>query len=192
MAVRSGMQPLVNLVGQIVDDSTNTHFNAETDVQRALDDHRTLINGVPLRRDVTRKVFLPDSSVYWKLAYFDENAVLNTSQDQSGTLKTADIIDYLAGRFTFTTADDSNVFLYIFGDAYNPGFAAAALLDRHPNPEDPSQLSQLRVMQYSITFAGRNMKSKADKLRDEWRWVNRAVAGHLNETIVDPYERRFA
>ena len=192
MAIRSGMQPLVDLVEQIINDSTNTHFNAEIDVQRALDNHRTLINGVPLRRDVTRKVFLPDSSIYWKLGYFDENAVLNTAQDQSGTLKTANTIDYIAGRFTFTTADDANVFLYVFGDAYNPGLAAADLLDRHPNPEDPSQLSQLRALQYSITFAGRNMKSKADRLRDEWRWVNRPMAGHLNETIVDPYERRYA
>lgn len=192
MAVRSGMQSLVDLVEQMVDDSTNTHFNAETDVQRALDNYRTLMNGVPFRRDSTRKVFLPDSSVFWKIGYFDENAVLNTSQDQSGTLKTADTIDYLGARFDFNTADDTNVFLYIFGSAYNPGLAAAYLLDNHPNPEDPSQLSQLRVMQYSITFAGRNNKSKADKLRDEWQWMNRRVAGHLNETIVDPYERRYA
>ena len=192
MAVRSGMQALVDLVEQIVGDSTNTHFNAETDVQRALDNHRTLMNGVPLRRDSTRKVFLPDSTRYWQVGYFDENAVLNTSQDQSGTLTTANTIDYMSARFTFTAAQDNTVILYIFGDAYNPGLAAADLLDRHPDPQDPSQLSQLRVMQWSASFAGRNTKSKADRLREQWQWLNRPVAGHLVETIIDPYERRFA
>lgn len=184
----SQLVSLIQYVARQVRDTSFTYFSAN-DIEEALRNHETELRGLPVRRDTTRKVFLPDSSVYHEIGFLSSDAVLNTAQDQTGTVKTANTINYFTPRFAFTTADDANVLLYIFGNAYHPWKAAADLIEVHPNPEDLTQLSRLRIMDFSATFANAGGgKSFAERLRARRPFLNRKYAGQLTEVIVDPYE----
>lgn len=186
MPVRIEMAALVDFTEALLRDSTNTNWTAD-EVQTQLDLYRLNVSGLLLGRDITKKIFTPDTVAFYDgPKFFANDAALNSAQDQTGTVVTPDSKDYFNSRFAFTAVQTYSQ-LYLFGSAFNPYLAAADLLDRHPDAQDASQIKSLSVMQYRIEYAREG--SLSDRYRQIGAFINRRRDVGFQQRTPDPYNR---
>lgn len=127
MAVRAGMDRLIDLVERLIDDETNAHHSAQ-DIQDALDQHRaearylelTPVKSIAEGGTVTYVTFdAPQGLTHWA----DDGSLL----DGDYATLSPSTSDWMSGRWVFSTAPDQPVKL--LGYTYDVYATAADLLD---------------------------------------------------------------
>ena len=158
MAVRSSMSDLITYTKRLVNQTEASSPWTEQQIQDVLDQHRTHFNFILLDHDsqynfyYTRaynraslaladsitygesnlsQVTVPDFSLYTQVGFFESDLALYNGRDTSNTAYSPDDTNLYDGTFIFSTAPDTD--LYVFGKGYNVWASAADLLLETPD-----------------------------------------------------------
>ena len=158
MAVRASMSDLITYTKRLVNQTAAASPWTEQQIQDVLDQHRTHFNFILLDHDsqynfyYTRAynreslaladsltygesnlsgVTVPDFSLYTQVGFFESDISLYNGRDTSNTAHSPDDSNLYDGTFIFSTAPDTD--LYVFGKGYNVWAGAAARLLETPD-----------------------------------------------------------
>lgn len=127
MAIRSGMQYLIDFTRELIHDvdvNGNEEFFTDQQIQDRLDLHR--LDAYILKLD-SADTLSATGNIEWHdffapYPFWEEGAVV---QQLGGSMRVADEIDYRVGKWTYTVAETQP--LYVTGRCYNPYTAGAKL-----------------------------------------------------------------
>lgn len=189
------MNPLIDIVNYCIrlagpDAPTVLSIVEWEDIEKRLKapQNHFRVTGLPLSPDMTDKVFSVSPDYFYQFGYLATDSVLNDTADQTGSLITADTVDYDAARFEFNTAQNGQ-FIYLFGTVYNPYYVAAELKETYPPLAEFDAPASLRNMNYSTSH---NRETAATMLRRRGVWLNRPTGLWEQTRPASNYLNRYA
>ena len=173
MAARTGMAWIVSWVRRDLQDVDSEWFQDDDDIQQMLDLYRSRLNRVPLTYDVEQKVYNSE----YKILEGDPDSwgsgiAIYKSADSGATAVTPDSFNLAAAEFTFTTDQDSD--LYLDGWSYKNSFHRACA----------RLLRQLAADQNRVTYTGRGGQVYAPYRLDSLAAMHEKMVGPTAARIV--------
>lgn len=176
MAVRPGMNAIVNYTNRLVNQATEaTPPWTREDVQEALDQNRTWFEWLQLDHDRDYRYYFARPLGVWSESTFDQfytagffegDYELREGRDITQPLHSPDIFSFVDGVFQFVMPPE--IGLYVFAKGYNVYKTALQLLDETPDTGRGGILKRVRRLntehEFDLTKLRRTYEIKAGTL----------------------------